>query len=635
MSTVYQLGASSSSGLMGSQALSISASACINSVMVGDVAMPSTVHHTDPNAASAKVLDLPLSQTAYLRSAYAYASPLMSASAMATQIVQACMKASDVDELLVFGAMKNQLGLENRNKLPQEDPGEAKMACRSNDNKVQPRDCGEQEVVVMGDDYIMDIHTVSKSSSTNDRKQKGTSTSSYTKVPLSLTKQQWEWLENMTTKHKLSSMDKAIRCCVNCVALEGVNVNHTSAATTNSQQEIDSSSININNRGEEHIQQGIIKQVGLSNEQLSWLDAKFQQNNGQGVARRFIQSCMEMEEHKVFGIIRCKSSVAKCDGAQKSIDTIIAKQYGQKIEEVVVKENIDVSSSEKCGCDHVVGQGCNSRKQPKSFDFFSWHEYCKRHCIILEDDILLKQENDDSESQICIRCKECKHRNNFSQRGWDRRSCRNCNKAYNGGLELQSSQQRWRTLHWQMQPEALCLNGHTLQKVEEEELHCSLCDNDIQWGKKQITMECKKCDWKCCYMCFDQVKYKIRNWGQLEASPVLTLNFTFPADTELFHRGRAPTNLKKGMDMWVMDIRNAFRSIEEEQIRLDTVAPYCVPGNCCDSNICCGILEHKKYASMLKELYNSQRGLAIGGKPYDWPLWASSYRVWIRCYEEY
>ena len=91
MSTVYQLGASSSSGLMGSQALSISASACINSVMVGDVAMPSTVHHTDPNAASAKVLDLPISQTAYLRSAYAYASPLMSASAMACQIVQACM----------------------------------------------------------------------------------------------------------------------------------------------------------------------------------------------------------------------------------------------------------------------------------------------------------------------------------------------------------------------------------------------------------------------------------------------------------------------------------------------------------------------------------------------------------------
>lgn len=144
----------------------------------------------------------------------------------------------------------------------------------------------------------------------------------YSQRPFLLTQVQWDWLESMATKHKLSSLSKAVRCCVNYIALENIQL----------ADEFD---------GED----GIEKQIELSHGQLTWL-ARWEESNL--VAMRLIKSCMATDEYIVFGIIRCKSSIAKCEGAKEAMQTI-GEKFGKRDEEVVVKENIDILSEECCG----------------------------------------------------------------------------------------------------------------------------------------------------------------------------------------------------------------------------------------------------------------------------------------------
>jgi len=141
----------------------------------------------------------------------------------------------------------------------------------------------------------------------------------------------------MTTKHKLSSISKAIRCCINCVAPEGKSLSPISKQSTDS-----------------HDEENISKQIELSKEQIAWIETKQQDSiSASEVVQRVVQSCMELDEYTVFGIIRCKSSMAKCEGAQEAMKNI-GKKYGQKEEEVVVKENIDIVSKD-IGCSNTKG----------------------------------------------------------------------------------------------------------------------------------------------------------------------------------------------------------------------------------------------------------------------------------------
>ena len=158
----------------------------------------------------------------------------------------------------------------------------------------------------------------------------------YTNVTLVLTPVQWQWLENMATKHKLSSISKAIRCCINCVALE--EKSHSPI----SKQSIDS----------QYDEEKVSKQIELSKEQIAWIETKQQDSiSASEVVQRVVQSCMELDEYTVFGIIRCKSSVAKCEGAQESMKNI-GQKYGKKEDEVVVKENIDIVPKD-IGCSNT------------------------------------------------------------------------------------------------------------------------------------------------------------------------------------------------------------------------------------------------------------------------------------------
>ncbi|KAL7553307.1 hypothetical protein ACHAWF_016583 [Thalassiosira exigua] len=152
----------------------------------------------------------------------------------------------------------------------------------------------------------------------------------YAQVSIELTEQQWRWLEEMATKHKLSSSSKALRCCVNCIALGDADLGERGAASESGNAE------------------RATKSVELSKEQFVWLESK-RKEHGQGVAQTMLQSCMSVEECTVFGVIRCKKSIAQCDGAQSAVKNI-REQFCQKEEDVVVKENIDISPK-KCGCE--------------------------------------------------------------------------------------------------------------------------------------------------------------------------------------------------------------------------------------------------------------------------------------------
>ena len=157
----------------------------------------------------------------------------------------------------------------------------------------------------------------------------------YTNVTLVLTPVQWQWLENMATKHELSSISKAIRCCINCFALEEKSQSLIAKQSTDC-----------------HDEESVSKQIELSKEQIAWIETK-QQNgiSASEVVQRVEQACMELDEYTVFGIIRCKSSVAKCEGAQEAMKNI-GQKYGKREDEVVVKENIDIVPKD-IGCSNT------------------------------------------------------------------------------------------------------------------------------------------------------------------------------------------------------------------------------------------------------------------------------------------
>ena len=121
--------------------------------------------------------------------------------------------------------------------------------------------------------------------------------------------------------------------CINCVALGDAKM-HTSPSYGGCN--------GCNNNV-------ITKEVELSQEQLSWINGQTADGKGT-IEQDVIDACMSIDEYTVFGIIRCKSSVSKCEGAQEAVENI-QQQFGIKEKnEVVTKENIDICAKD-CGCE--------------------------------------------------------------------------------------------------------------------------------------------------------------------------------------------------------------------------------------------------------------------------------------------
>jgi hypothetical protein len=125
---------------------------------------------------------------------------------------------------------------------------------------------------------------------------------SYIQVPLRLPITQLAWLEATSSRHKLSNSSKAFRCCVNCVAVGDVSL------------------LKNNDDADGRMEEQGDFVAYLSREQLDWLRDRTEiggeDNHDQSAfARRIVRSCMAMDEFTVFGIVRCKSSIAACEGA--------------------------------------------------------------------------------------------------------------------------------------------------------------------------------------------------------------------------------------------------------------------------------------------------------------------------------
>lgn len=143
----------------------------------------------------------------------------------------------------------------------------------------------------------------------------------YESISIHLPTPQWEWLQAMTHKHKLKDVSKAIRICITCAAVGDALVPDTDGHITQS------------NEMEEN-------NVQLSLEQLNYIQNRYD-DLSEGI-RNAIDACRSTDEYTVFGVVRCKSTLTKCDGAQDAVADI-GKRFDLDREKVVrdAKENVD------------------------------------------------------------------------------------------------------------------------------------------------------------------------------------------------------------------------------------------------------------------------------------------------------
>ena len=144
-------------------------------------------------------------------------------------------------------------------------------------------------------------------------------------LSVSLPAQMIDWLDASAKSRSLPSQSKAIRCCVNCVALGDVKM---------IEDDNDETAVpNVNYRA---------LNIELASEQIEWVDSVCSNSEGSSqreVVRSVIKACMNSEADVVFGVVRCKSKVMACEGAQNAVDSL-TERYGAN--GVVVKEEIEL-----------------------------------------------------------------------------------------------------------------------------------------------------------------------------------------------------------------------------------------------------------------------------------------------------
>jgi len=132
-----------------------------------------------------------------------------------------------------------------------------------------------------------------------------------------------DWLDASAKAQAIPSRSKAVRCCLNCVALGDVKM----------VQEGDcASSVPIPDNQE--------LSVELAPQQIDWVNSIVSKSEGSDqseVIRSVIKACVNADEEVVFGVVRCKSKVTACKGAQEAV-ALLGKKYGK--DNVTVKEEI-------------------------------------------------------------------------------------------------------------------------------------------------------------------------------------------------------------------------------------------------------------------------------------------------------
>jgi hypothetical protein len=175
-------------------------------------------------------------------------------------------------------------------------------------------------------------------------------------ISVSLPTEMIDWLDVSTKSQSLPDQSKAVRCCINCIALGDVKMTIVDDDDDDDDDDGDKQSNNS-------ICDYRAVNIELATEQVKWIDSIITRtgtgNNEEGVTvegttatttttttifsnqsevvRSVIKACMIADEAVVFGVIRCKSKVTTCDGAKEAID-LLSKRYGE--DNVIVKEEI-------------------------------------------------------------------------------------------------------------------------------------------------------------------------------------------------------------------------------------------------------------------------------------------------------
>ena len=128
-----------------------------------------------------------------------------------------------------------------------------------------------------------------------------------------------DWLDSMAREHSLPTRSKAARCCVNCAALTTMDLDDVDAEV-----------------GDGLKMQMKSVDIELATEQVVWLENRAGASADDAVGRakisavlqRILHACRNAEPEEVFGVIRCKSKVATCEGVQDAV-SVLEKKYGE------------------------------------------------------------------------------------------------------------------------------------------------------------------------------------------------------------------------------------------------------------------------------------------------------------------
>ncbi len=150
------------------------------------------------------------------------------------------------------------------------------------------------------------------------KKAKTAANNKYAEYTLSLTAGQWEWLDSMAKKHSLSSPDKALRCCLDCIFVDDINMAECPIEFFKGDR--------------------VEKTVQLYPDQKTWLEKWASGCDGTSPPT-LVRSCEEADENVVFGVIRCRTKISQCDEAMEALNRIKGQNKGKEVE---VREDIDI-----------------------------------------------------------------------------------------------------------------------------------------------------------------------------------------------------------------------------------------------------------------------------------------------------
>lgn len=142
------------------------------------------------------------------------------------------------------------------------------------------------------------------------------------------------WLDRMAAAHKLPDRSKALRCCINCVAVGDLHLD-TDDDDANASGKSDGGAA-----AGAHSAKEVEQPMELGSQQVDWLHQIANTTNNANknndadatavvvalspLVKQVVRVCMRTKnnENLVFGVVRCKSRLSECAGAQGVVERL-------------------------------------------------------------------------------------------------------------------------------------------------------------------------------------------------------------------------------------------------------------------------------------------------------------------------